>query len=219
MKLSELLKYNLQSVRSHLLREDFQRFWEYTSPGWAVKFLDQWCTRTMRSKIEPMKKIARSLAGASRLNPQLVPGQRDRFRRVRRGSEQQSETDDQKSLWFSHLRSHRNRPISHTWQPSRAKVHPRILLTRHLAGNLSQHAFLYSNGTMTDLGTLSGYSRSMVYDINTAGQTVGYCSNPGSSAYRECLYSQEAIHRSGHSWWNFQSGLGRKCQRASCGRC
>jgi transposase len=61
VKLSELLAYNLQSVRSHLLREDFQRFWEYVSPGWAVKFLDQWCVRTMRSQIEPMKKIARSL--------------------------------------------------------------------------------------------------------------------------------------------------------------
>jgi transposase len=61
VKLSELLKYNLQSVRSHLLREDFQRFWQYVSPGWAAKFLDQWCTRTMRSKIEPMKKVARTL--------------------------------------------------------------------------------------------------------------------------------------------------------------
>jgi len=61
VKLSELLQYNLQSVRSLLSREDFQRFWEYTSPGWAGKFLDQWCTRTMRSKIEPMKKVAGSL--------------------------------------------------------------------------------------------------------------------------------------------------------------
>ena len=61
VKLSELLKYNLKSVRSHLLREDFQRFWEYISPGWAAKFLDQWCLRTMRSKIEPMKKVARTL--------------------------------------------------------------------------------------------------------------------------------------------------------------
>jgi transposase len=61
VKLSELLQYNLQSVRSHLMREDFQRLWEYTSPGWAVKSLDQWCTRTMRSKIEPMKKIAKTL--------------------------------------------------------------------------------------------------------------------------------------------------------------
>jgi transposase len=61
VKLSELLRYNLQSVRSRLLREDFQRFWEYTSPTWAVKFLDQWCVRTMRSKIEPMKKVAKML--------------------------------------------------------------------------------------------------------------------------------------------------------------
>lgn len=61
VKLAELLQYNLQCVRSYLLREDFQRFWEYTSPGWAVKFLDEWCTRTMRSKIVPMKKIAASL--------------------------------------------------------------------------------------------------------------------------------------------------------------
>jgi transposase len=63
VKLSELLQYNLQSVRSHLLREDFQRFWEYRSPGWAVKFLDEWCIRTMRSKIEPMKKIVGMLRG------------------------------------------------------------------------------------------------------------------------------------------------------------
>lgn len=61
VKLSELLKYNLRSVRAHLLREDFQRFWEYASPGWAGKFLDQWCTRTMRSRLDPMKKVARTL--------------------------------------------------------------------------------------------------------------------------------------------------------------
>jgi transposase len=61
VKLAELLQYNLQSVRSYLLREDFQRFWKYTSPAWAGKFLDQWCTRTLRSRIAPMKKAARSL--------------------------------------------------------------------------------------------------------------------------------------------------------------
>ena len=61
VKLTELLQYNLQTVRSYLSREDFQRFWEYSSPSWAGKFLEQWCTRTMRSKIEPMKEIARSL--------------------------------------------------------------------------------------------------------------------------------------------------------------
>jgi len=61
VKLSELLQYNLQSVRSRLMREDFQRFWEYSYPACAGKFLDEWCMRTMRSKIEPMKKVAKTL--------------------------------------------------------------------------------------------------------------------------------------------------------------
>ncbi len=61
VKLRELLKYNLRSVRAYLHREDFQRFWEYQSPGWAGKFLDEWCGRVMRSRLEPLKKVARSL--------------------------------------------------------------------------------------------------------------------------------------------------------------
>ncbi len=61
VKLQELLVINLKTVRAYLLKEDFQRFWAYKSAGWAVKFLDAWCTRTMRSRIDPMKKIARML--------------------------------------------------------------------------------------------------------------------------------------------------------------
>ncbi len=61
VKLVDLVRYNLRSVRSYLLREDFQGFWDYVSPYWAGQFLDRWCTRTMRSKIEPMKKVARML--------------------------------------------------------------------------------------------------------------------------------------------------------------
>jgi len=61
VKLSDLLQYNLKSVRSHLMKEDFQHFWTYTYPAWAGKFLDGWCTRAMRSKIEPMKKMAKTL--------------------------------------------------------------------------------------------------------------------------------------------------------------
>ena len=60
-KFAELLQYNLRSVRAYLLKEDFQFFWEYRSVYWAGQFLDRWCTRTMRSKLEPMKKFARSL--------------------------------------------------------------------------------------------------------------------------------------------------------------
>ncbi len=57
IKLNELLKYNLKSVRAYLLKEDFESFWEYVSPAWAEKFLDKWCTRVMRSRLEPMKKV------------------------------------------------------------------------------------------------------------------------------------------------------------------
>jgi transposase len=59
--LRDLLNYNLRTVRAYLLKEDFQQFWEYTSPTWAGKFLDQWCRQTMYSRIEPMKKVARTL--------------------------------------------------------------------------------------------------------------------------------------------------------------
>ncbi|MDA8190340.1 MAG: ISL3 family transposase [Gammaproteobacteria bacterium] len=58
-RLKELLRYNLKSVRAYLLKEDFQQLWTYQSAIWAGKFLDTWCTATLRSRIEPMKKIAR----------------------------------------------------------------------------------------------------------------------------------------------------------------
>jgi len=66
-KLSALLHYNLRSVRAYLLKEEFQFFWSYLSPYWAGKFMDRWCTKTMRSKIEPMKKVAKMLRRHRRL--------------------------------------------------------------------------------------------------------------------------------------------------------
>lgn len=61
VKLKELLTLNLKTVRAYLLKEDLQRFWSYTTPGWAGRFLDEWCQRTMRSRIGPMKKVAKML--------------------------------------------------------------------------------------------------------------------------------------------------------------
>jgi transposase len=59
--LNGLLKMNLKTVKSYLLKEDFQNFWEYTSAGCASKFLDDWTKRAMRSKIDPVKKVAKML--------------------------------------------------------------------------------------------------------------------------------------------------------------
>ena len=60
-RLRDLLRYNLRTVRAYLLKEAFQQLWDYNSATWAGKFLDEWCRQVMRSRIEPLKKIARSL--------------------------------------------------------------------------------------------------------------------------------------------------------------
>src|SRR5262249_46385250 len=60
-RLRDLLRYNLKTVRAYLLKEAFQQLWDYNSPAWAGKFLDEWCRYTKCSRIERMKKIARSL--------------------------------------------------------------------------------------------------------------------------------------------------------------
>ncbi len=61
IKLRDLVRYNLKAVRAYLLKEDYQFFWDYKSAYWARVFLTHWCKRVMRSRLEPMKKVARSL--------------------------------------------------------------------------------------------------------------------------------------------------------------
>jgi hypothetical protein len=87
VKLSDLLRYNLKAIRSYLLKEDFQFFWAYVRPYYAGVFLDRWCKRTMLSKIEPMKKVARNVAVSSRAFAELVSSQRHDFKRSDGGSQ------------------------------------------------------------------------------------------------------------------------------------
>jgi transposase len=61
VKLRDVLRYNLQSVRAYLIKGYFQQFWDYDSPTWAGKFLDLWYKEVMRSKIEPLKKFVRTV--------------------------------------------------------------------------------------------------------------------------------------------------------------
>jgi transposase len=60
-RLRELVRCNLRTVRAYLLKEDFQQLWDYLSPAWAGKFLDRWCTAALRSRIKPMKRVARMI--------------------------------------------------------------------------------------------------------------------------------------------------------------
>ncbi len=61
VKLRDLLQYDLKTVRAHLLKESFQAFWEYSSPYWAERYLKLWCTKAMRSKLDPMKKFVKTV--------------------------------------------------------------------------------------------------------------------------------------------------------------
>ena len=42
-RLRDLVRYNLKTVRAYLLKEAFQQLWDYSSPAWAGKVLDDWC--------------------------------------------------------------------------------------------------------------------------------------------------------------------------------
>jgi transposase len=61
LKLEGLLASKLATGRAWDLKEAFQHFWTYRSPVWAGSFLDYWTQRAMRSRLEPLKKVARML--------------------------------------------------------------------------------------------------------------------------------------------------------------
>jgi hypothetical protein len=60
-KLQALLASKLATARAWDLKETFRYYWHYESPIWAGAFLDYWCYPAMRSRLEPMKKVARML--------------------------------------------------------------------------------------------------------------------------------------------------------------
>ena len=60
-RMRELLGSGLRSLRAFLLVESFEHFWTYTSPTWADKFLKAWTQRVARSRLAPLKRVAKSL--------------------------------------------------------------------------------------------------------------------------------------------------------------
>jgi transposase len=60
-KLNALLASKLATARAWNLKESFDYLWHYRSPIYVVAYLGYWCARAMRSRLEPMKKVARML--------------------------------------------------------------------------------------------------------------------------------------------------------------
>ena len=60
-QLNALAASKLVTARAWILKEIFQHFWSYRSLTWAGYFLDCWTWRALRSRIEPMMRVARML--------------------------------------------------------------------------------------------------------------------------------------------------------------
>jgi transposase len=66
-RLCGLLRSKLATGRAWMLKETFQDFWRYRSLTWAGAFLAVWTTRALRSRLEPMQKVARMLRSHEKL--------------------------------------------------------------------------------------------------------------------------------------------------------
>ena len=96
-KLNALLNSKLDTARAWELKEVFHHFWTYKSLLHAAGFLDAWCQRALRSRLEPMKKVARMLQShdelllnwfeaKGQLSSAAVEGQNNKIRVVTRRS-------------------------------------------------------------------------------------------------------------------------------------
>src|SRR5438270_4418774 len=136
-RLRDLLRYNLKTVRAYLLKEAFQQLWDYNSPAWAGTFLDDWCREVMRSRIEPMKKIARSLRQHRELILNYFRAQKLLSSGVVEGLNNKAKVTMRKSYGFrtfrclelpsiTHLASYpsQNRPTISSDEPNSLSVYP-----------------------------------------------------------------------------------------------
>jgi transposase len=56
-----LYQANFKTSRAWALKESFAPFWDYRYPKSAADYFDSWAARTMRSRLEPMKDVAKML--------------------------------------------------------------------------------------------------------------------------------------------------------------
>jgi transposase len=105
-RLRDLLRYNLQTVRAYPLKEDFQPFWNYTSPPWAGMYLDFWRQQVMRSRIEPMKRFATTLRARRELLLNYFRAKKQLSSGVVEGLNNKAKVTMRKSYGFRNLPHH-----------------------------------------------------------------------------------------------------------------
>ena len=56
-----LNQLNLKTSRAWCIKENFTQFWSYSYQGAAKRFFKEWSNNAMRSRLEPVKKVAKML--------------------------------------------------------------------------------------------------------------------------------------------------------------
>ncbi len=59
--LKALYKGNRRIYRAWVLKDEFEQFWDYDAPWAAQRFLKRWTTSALRSRLQPMRKLASTL--------------------------------------------------------------------------------------------------------------------------------------------------------------
>lgn len=59
--INQLRRSNSRIFRAWVLKDEFESFWDYTYRGSAEKFLRSWMTRTLKSRIDPLRRFVETL--------------------------------------------------------------------------------------------------------------------------------------------------------------
>ncbi len=59
--LNALKKGNRRIHRAWVLKDEFERFWEYKAPWAAERFLKNWTTTALKSRLEPLRKFVKTI--------------------------------------------------------------------------------------------------------------------------------------------------------------
>ena len=111
------------------MKEDFERFWDYRSGYWADRFLDEWCVRAMRSKIEPMQKFVGILRRHRDLLLNWFKSQ-GLSSGIVEGLNNKVKTTLNRRYGFRTERTLEVSFISRTWKTGRTAIRPQILVRR-----------------------------------------------------------------------------------------
>lgn len=61
VRLEDLLAVNRRLAAVYVLKDDLKHLWDYTYPGAAARFFEEWYLRAIRSRIDSLKAFARRL--------------------------------------------------------------------------------------------------------------------------------------------------------------